>query len=68
MEVKILVIHFEKLSKALDVYNANRVEEEQVSFAEIVSEIKDPLDELEVLRLIVELLLEATEDMYKAQD
>ena len=63
-----MVIHFEKLSRAIDAFNSTRVEEEQVSFAEIVSEIKDPLDELEVLRLIVELLLEATEDMYKVQD
>ena len=68
MEVKILVIHFEKLSRAIDAFNSTRVEEEQVSFAEIVSEIENPLDELEVLKLIVELLLEATEDMYKVQD
>ena len=63
-----MVIHFEKLSRAIDAFNSVRVEEEQVSYAEIVSEIENPLDELEVLRLIVELLLEATEDMYKVQD
>ena len=62
-----MVIHFEKLSRAIDAFNSIRVEEEQVSYAEIVSEIENPLDELEVLRLIVELLLEATEDMYKVQ-
>ena len=63
-----MVIHFEKLSRAIDAFNSKRVEEEQVSYAEIVSEIENPLDELEVLRLIVDLLLEATEDMYKVQD
>ena len=63
-----MVIHFEKLSRAIDAFNSTRVEEEQVSFAEIVSEIENPLDELEILRLITELLLEATEEMHKVQD
>lgn len=63
-----MVIHFEKLSRAIDAFNSIRVEEEQVSYAEVVSEIENPLDELEVLRVIVDLLLEATEDMYKVQD
>ena len=68
MEVKILVIHFEKLSRAIDAFNSTRVEEEQVSYEEIVSEIENPLDELEVLRVITELLLDATENLYKVQD
>ena len=63
-----MVVLFEKLSRAIDAFNANRVEYEQVTFAEIVAEIEDPLNELEVLRLITELLLEATEDLYKVQD
>lgn len=63
-----MVIHFEKLSRAVDAFNSTRVEEEQVSFAEIVAELENPLDELEVLRLITDLLLEATEDLYKVQD
>ena len=54
-----MVIHFEKLSKALDCFNANRIEYEQVSYAEIVKEINDPLDELEVYKLIVELYEDA---------
>lgn len=54
-----MVIHFEKLSKALDCFNSNRVEYEQVSFAEILKDIKDPLDSEEVLLLCVELYQES---------
>lgn len=54
-----MVIHFEKLSKALDVYNANRIESEQIEFCDIVPDISDPLNSEEVLQLIVELYEEA---------
>lgn len=54
-----MVILFEKLSRALDAFNANRIESEQVEWCELVKGINDPLDELEVLRLIVELYEEA---------
>ena len=54
-----MVIHFEKLSRALDAFNANRVEYEQMSFGELIQDIKDPLDELEVFKLIVELYEDA---------
>lgn len=54
-----MVVLFEKLSPAIDAFNANRVESEQITFAEAVKDIEDPLNELEVLRLIVELYEEA---------
>jgi arginine repressor len=50
---------FEKLSRALDAFNAVRVENERMDWHELVAEIEDPLDEKEVLRLIVELYEEA---------
>lgn len=59
MEVKILVIHFEKLSKALDVYNANRIETEQIEFCDVIGDLENPLDPVEVLTLITELYEEA---------
>lgn len=54
-----MVIHFESLSKALDFYNQNRIETEQVEFCDIVPDLEDPLDSEEVLKLIVELYEEA---------
>lgn len=54
-----MIIHFEKLSKALDVYNANRIEQEQIEFCDIVPDIENPLDPVEVLTLITELYEEA---------
>lgn len=54
-----MVIHFEKLSKAIDIFNANRVEEEQIEFKDVVGDIEDPLDPVEVLTLITELYEEA---------
>lgn len=54
-----MVVMFSELSKAVDAFNANRVETEQVEFWEVVKEISDPLDENEVMRLIIELFLEA---------
>lgn len=54
-----MIIMFEKLSRALDAFNAARVENERMDWHELVAEIKDPLDEKEVLHLIVELYEEA---------
>lgn len=54
-----MVIHFEKLSKALDAFNENRVENERMEWHELIQDISDPLDEVEVLNLIVELYEEA---------
>lgn len=54
-----MVIHFEKLSQALDAFNANRIETEQVAYWEIVQDIEDPMDENEILKLCVELYSEA---------
>jgi len=59
MEVLNLVIHFEKLSKAIDVFNQNRIEEEQIEFKDVIGDIEDPLNPLEVLTLITELYEEA---------
>ena len=50
-----MVIHFEKLSKALDAFNDARTETERMEWHELVAEIENPLDEVEVLHLIVEL-------------
>lgn len=50
-----MVVHFEKLSRALDFFNANRVESEQMEWAELIQDIKNPLDEVEILKLCVEL-------------
>ena len=54
-----VVVHFEKLSKAVDFYNENRIEVEQVEFCDIVPSISNPLDSEEVLKLIVDLYEEA---------
>lgn len=54
-----MVVLFDKLSRAIDAFNANRIESEQITFAEAVKDINNPLDEVEVLRLIVELYEEA---------
>ena len=54
-----MVVMFSELSQALDAFNANRVETEQIGFWEIVQDINDPLDEVEVMRLIIELYQEA---------
>lgn len=50
-----MVIHFEKLSKAVDAYNAHRIESEQVEYWEIAKSIENPLDPVEVLTVITEL-------------
>lgn len=54
-----MVIHFEKLSRALDAFNAARVEGERLDWHELIQDISDPLNEKEVLNLIVELYEEA---------
>lgn len=54
-----MVIHFEKLSRALDIFNSNRVEEEQIEFCDVVGGIENPLDPVEVYEVITDLLLEA---------
>ena len=56
-----MVIHFEKLSRAVDAYNAHRIESEQVEYWEIVKGIENPLDPLEVYETISDLLLEIHE-------
>ena len=50
-----MVVMFESLSKALDAFNANRIEAEQMEWHELIKEINDPLDEKEVMRLIIDL-------------
>lgn len=54
-----MVIHFEKLSKALDAFNAARVETERLDWSELIQDISDPLNEKEVMSLIIELYEEA---------
>ena len=50
-----MVILFEKLSRAVDAFNANRIEGEQVEWHEVVRSIENPLDKVEVMELIIEL-------------
>lgn len=54
-----LIVMFERLSRALDAFNAARVENEQMEWHELIADIENPLDEREVLNLIVELYEEA---------
>lgn len=54
-----MVIHFEKLSRALDAFNDARVESERMAWHELVADIENPLDEREVLLRIIELYEEA---------
>jgi hypothetical protein len=54
-----MVIHFEKLSRALDAFNAARVESERVDWHELIRDIDDPLNEKEVMSLIIELYEDA---------
>jgi hypothetical protein len=56
---KIMVIHFEKLSRALDAFNAARVESERMDWHELIQDIDDPLNEKEVMSLIIELYEDA---------
>lgn len=50
-----MVVMFESLSRALDAFNSNRVEEEQMEWHELVQDISNPMDETEVMRLIIDL-------------
>ncbi len=54
-----MVILFEKLSRAIDAFNANRIEEEQVGWHEVVRSLENPLDKVEVMELIIELYEES---------
>ena len=54
-----MVVMYESLSKALDAFNANRVQGEQMEWHEVVQDIQNPLDEIEVMRLIIELYEDA---------
>lgn len=54
-----MVVMFVELSKALDAFNANRIESEQVEWHELVKVLNDPYDRVEVMELIIELYEEA---------
>lgn len=54
-----MVIHFEKLSRALDAFNDVRVENERMEWHELIEDLENPLDEKEVLHRIIELYEEA---------
>ena len=54
-----MVIHFEKLSRALDAFNDVRVESERMEWHELIADLENPLDEKEVLHRIIELYEEA---------
>ena len=50
---------YESLSKALDAFNSNRIESERMEWHEVVQDIQNPLDEIEVMRLIIDLYEDA---------
>lgn len=50
---------FAELSKATDVFNSNRIEEEQVEYHEVLDMINDRYDEKEVMKLIINLYSQA---------
>jgi hypothetical protein len=54
-----MVVMYESLSKALDAFNAARIEEEQMEWHELIKDIENPLDENEVMRLIISLYEDA---------
>lgn len=54
-----MVIMFESLSKALDAFNANRIEAEQMEWYELIKDIENPLDEKEVMEIIISLYEDA---------
>ena len=54
-----MVVMYENLSKALDAFNANRIEEEQMEWHELIGDIENPLDDREVMRLIIDLYEDA---------
>lgn len=54
-----MVVMFVELSKALDAFNANRIESERVEWHEVVKVLNDPYDRVEVMELIIELYEES---------
>lgn len=46
---------YAELSKATDVFNASRVEEEEIEYYEVLEMIKDRYNEQEVMKLIIKL-------------
>lgn len=50
-----MVALYERLSRAVDAFNSDRIEEEQVEWHEVVASLDNPLDEVEVMRLIIDL-------------
>lgn len=54
-----MVVMFERLSRALDAFNEARVESERMDWAELIQDIENPLDENEVMKVIIELYEEA---------
>ena len=50
---------FAQLSKATDIYNNSRVEEEQLEYYEVLDMINDRYNEKEVMELIIQLYSEA---------
>lgn len=46
---------YAELSKATDVFNASRIEEEQIEYHEVLKMIKDRYDEKEVMGLVIKL-------------
>lgn len=50
-----MVVMYESLSRALDAFNTNRIEDERMEWHELIQDIQNPLDEKEVMRLIIEL-------------
>ncbi len=54
-----MVIMYESLSRAVDAFNANRVEGEQMEWHEVIADIENPLDDREIMRLIIDLYEDA---------
>jgi hypothetical protein len=54
-----MVVMFERLSRALDAFNDARVESERMDWCELIQDIENPLDENEVMKVIIELYEEA---------
>ena len=50
---------YSQLSKAVDVYNESRVEEEQFEYYEVLEMIEDRYNEKEVMQLTIKLYSEA---------
>ena len=46
---------YSQLSKATDVFNSVRVEEEQLEYYEVLNMIEDRYNEKEVMQLIIDL-------------